>query len=202
MGSFLNHSTVRKESEWRSGKNEDCLNIARNIKIRSLEMWQGIGRSRHSLVVNLIAEKVNAKTNKLKESPSKNCDPDPSLLFLIIPGINSEPVASNFLEEQFFFSRKTNRCHKYLPFFLMLPSFPLTFLSVKEFLQKSGSEIRMWLWEQQNKLFCLSEYHWVGCNCKYCLYGFWACILSTHTEEYKSGVDSPMWNRISFLSRF
>lgn len=73
----------------------------------------------------------------MKESPQRNYDPAPSLLFLIILRISSEPVTFNFPKKRFFSFLKTKKHHKYSPFFQMLLSFPPTFLPVKEFLQKS-----------------------------------------------------------------
>lgn len=46
--------------------------------------------------------------------------------------INWEPVNFNFLKRQLSFFFKTSRHDKYSPFFLMLLSFPPTFLLVKE----------------------------------------------------------------------
>lgn len=71
----------------------------------------------------------------MKETPQRNCDPAPSLLFLIILKISSKPVTFNFLK--FFSFLKTMRHHKYSPLFQMLFSFPPIFPPVKEFLQKS-----------------------------------------------------------------
>lgn len=73
----------------------------------------------------------------MKESPQRNSDPAPSLLFLRILRISSEPVTFNFLKKHFFSFLKTRRHHKYSPSFQMVLSFPPIFLPVKEFLQKS-----------------------------------------------------------------
>lgn len=60
-GAFLNHNVVRKEFEWRMGKNEDSWNAGRNAKMGTLKTGQGIGGSSHLLALNLAAKNSECK---------------------------------------------------------------------------------------------------------------------------------------------
>lgn len=64
LDAFLNHRVLRNEIEWTMCNNEDSWNAGGNTKKGRLQIYQGIGRSSHLLVLNLAAKTVNAKTKK------------------------------------------------------------------------------------------------------------------------------------------